>query len=118
MQRIRQQRVSELLKRQLGEIIRREFPVEDVGLITVNQVDVAGDLQSARVYVGVVGQPAQKKRALDQLEQDRKRIQGILARAIVLRYTPLLTFILDESVERGNRVLAILDDLEHPPETP
>lgn len=112
MQPIRQQRVSELLKRQLGEIVRREFPVDDVGLLTVNAVEVAGDLQSARVFVGVVGNPTQKKRALELLDQNRKHIQGLLGRAIVLRYTPLLTFILDESIERGNRILAIIEDIE------
>lgn len=112
MQPIRQQRVSELLKRQLGEIIRREIPVDEAGVITVNDVEVAGDLQSAKVFVGVIGNAQQKKRAIERLDADRKHIQGLLARAVVLRYTPLLTFILDESIERGNRVLAILEDLE------
>jgi ribosome-binding factor A len=112
MQPIRQQRVSELLKRQLGEIIRREIPVDEAGVITVNDVEVAGDLQSAKVFVGVIGNPQQKKRAVERLESDRKHLQGLLARAVVLRYTPLLTFVLDESVERGNRILAIIEDLE------
>lgn len=112
MQPIRQQRVSELLKRQLGEIIRRELPVDEVGVVTVNAVEIAGDLQSARIFVGIIGNASQRKNAMEKLEQNRKFIQGMLGRAVVLRYTPVLTFILDESIERGNRVLAIIEDIE------
>jgi ribosome-binding factor A len=109
---MRMERVRELLKRQLGEVIRREFPVSDVGVITVNDVGVAKDLQSATVYVGLVGTEDQRKRAFDQLQKERKRIQNLVGRAVVLKYTPQLKFVIDESVTRGNRVLAILDEIE------
>ena len=49
---------------------------------------------------------------MEALEKHRKRIQGLLGRAIILKYTPQLRFLLDDSVERGNRVLKILDELE------
>ena len=109
---LRLQRVRELLKREIGEVIRRQLPVNDVGLINVNDVDVAPNLHNATVYIGVLGGEAQKKRAMEALEQSRKRIQGYLGNAVVLKYTPRLRFVLDESVERGNRILRILDELE------
>ena len=112
MASIRVERVRELLKRELGEIIRRELPLSEAGLITANDVDISKDLQIATVYVGVVGTAQQKKNALSLLEQSRKRLQGLVARAVVLRYTPQLRFELDESVERGNRVLKIIEELE------
>ncbi len=111
---IRVQRVRELLKRELSEIIRRELPLSETGLITVNDVDIAKDLQLATVYVGVVGTAQQKKQALARLNQSRKQIQGLIGRAVVLKYTPLLRFVLDSSIERGNRVLQILEELEAP----
>jgi len=46
------------------------------------------------------------------LEQNRKRIQGYLGKAVVLKYTPRLRFVLDDSVEQGNKILRILDELE------
>jgi hypothetical protein len=46
MPNVRHERVRELLKREIGEAIRREFHVNDVGIITVNDVDVGGDLKS------------------------------------------------------------------------
>lgn len=114
MRSYRLQRVNELLKRQIGEVIRREFPIGgETGMITVNEVNVAKDLQAATVYVGVVGTEAQRKRGLSLLQKERKWIQGAVGRSVVLKYTPQLTFVLDEAVARGNRVLAILDEIEH-----
>jgi ribosome-binding factor A len=112
MPSLRIQRVRELLKRAIGEAIRQELPVAQAGLVTVNEVDVAGDLKSATVYTSVLGNPDQQKRSFDLLEKHRLRIQDIMARSVVLKYTPKLRFVLDDSVVRGNRVLQIIDELE------
>jgi ribosome-binding factor A len=106
------ERVREMLKREIGEVIRRELPMSEVGLVNVNDVKVAPNLKTASVFIGVLGGNAQKKRAMEELEKKRKRIQGLLGRAIILKYTPQLRFVLDESIERGNRVLRILEELE------
>ena len=105
-------RVRELLKREIGEAIRRELPVQQAGLVTVNEVDVAGDLKNATVYLGLLGTTEQKKTALDLLQKNRPRIQSLVAKTVVLKYTPKLRFAVDESVDRGNRVLRIIEELE------
>jgi ribosome-binding factor A len=112
MPSLRLQRVRELLKREIGEVIRREFEVSEVGLITVNDVDVSGDLHSAVVFVSILGRPEQQKRGFEQLRHHRKRIQGLVGRAVVLKYTPTLKFVMDDSVVRGNRVLQIIEELD------
>jgi ribosome-binding factor A len=112
MPSLRHERVRELLKRAIGEAVRREFNTNDVGLITVNDVDVGGDLKSAVVFVSVLGNAGQQKRALQELEEHRIRIQGLVARSVVLKYTPTLKFLGDDSIVRGNRVLQIIEDLE------
>jgi ribosome-binding factor A len=109
---LRLERVRELLKRELGEIIRRELPISEAGLITVNEVGVAPDLKSATVFVGVIGTPQQRQKAANLLDKESKRIQGMVGRAVVLKYTPHLKFVIDEAIERGNRVLEILDEIE------
>lgn len=111
---VRLERVQEMLKRTLGEIVRRDFPPGDAGLITVNDVEVSADLKEAKVFVGVVGNTTSKQRAMRLLNGHRGQVQFELGHAIVLRYTPKICFHLDESVERGNRILSILDELEHP----
>lgn len=116
MPSLRHERVQELLKRALGEVIRREFPVAEAGLVTVNAVEVSGDLHSAVVFISIFGDPGQQKRGLELLSNNRKRIQGLVAREVILKYTPTLRFIMDDSVVRGNRVLQIIEQLEK--ETP
>jgi len=108
----RLQRVRELLKREIGEAIRREIPVQQAGLVTVNDVEVAGDLKNAKVYLGQLGTTEQKKTALQMLNKNRSRIQSLVAKTVVLKYTPKLKFLVDESIDRGNRVLQIIEELE------
>jgi ribosome-binding factor A len=112
MASLRHERVRELLKREIGEAIRREFHVNEAGLISVNDVDLAGDLKSAVVFISIFGNPVQQKRGLQLLTDNRVRIQGLVGRAVVLKYTPTLKFVFDDSIVRGNRVLQIIDELE------
>jgi ribosome-binding factor A len=112
MPSLRLQRVRELLKREIGEVIRREIPVGEAGLITVNDVSVSSDLHSASVHVGILGNAEQQKKGLGQLNKHRKRIQGLVGKAVILKYTPQLRFVIDSSIEQGNKVLQIIDELE------
>jgi ribosome-binding factor A len=112
MASLRIQRVRELLKQEIGEAIRREFHVNEAGLISVNDVDVAGDVKSAIVFISILGNPEQQKRGFQLLNEHRIRIQGMIGRSVVLKYTPTLKFVFDDSIVRGNRVLQILDELE------
>jgi len=112
MSNLRQERVRELLRRAIGEAIRREFNVSDVGLITVNDIEVGGDLKSAIVFITILGNADQQKHGLQVLEQNRIRLQSLVAKSVILKYTPTLKFIVDDSIVRGNRVLQILDELE------
>ena len=112
MPNLRHERVRELLKRAIGEAVRREFNVDEVGLITVNDVDVGGDLKSAVVFISILGGSDQQKRALQVLDQHRIRLQGLVAKSVILKYTPTLKFVVDDSIVRGNKVLQIINELE------
>lgn len=108
-------RVQELLKRQIGETIRREIPVEQSGLITVHEVLVTSDLRQAKVFVGIMGSPERQRSGLALLEQNRARIQTLVTESVLLKFTPRLRFVVDDAVSRGDRVLEILDELEDSP---
>ena len=112
MSNLRLQRVRELLKRAIGEILRQELPIDQTGLVTVNDVGVSSDFRSATVFVGIVGNAAQKKHGAAVLKRDCKRIQTLVGKAVVLKYTPLLRFVVDDSIERGNKILKIIEELE------
>jgi ribosome-binding factor A len=112
MPNLRQQRVRELLKRAIGEAIRREFNVSEAGLISVNDVDCTGDLKSAVVFISILGNADQQKRGLALLTEHRARLQGLVAKSVILRYTPTLRFVVDDSIVRGNRVMQIIEELD------
>ncbi len=107
-------RVNELLKRELSTILTREMNFDGV-LVTLNQVDVTPDLKHAHAYVSVLGPKEGQTAAMEKLEDNRIVLQSALAKSVVLKYTPHLVFHLDDSVERGTRVIEILQQIEIPP---
>ncbi len=107
-------RVRELLKHEVAECIRRELSIDEVGLLTVNDVGLASDLRSATVFVGFVGTPDQKKRAKSRLADHARRIQMIVGTSIQLKFVPELRFQLDDSIEQGHRIVALLEELDRP----
>ncbi len=108
----RQLRLNELVKRELSAIITRQINFEGV-LVTINAVDVRPDLKNAHVFVSILG-AANGASVIDKLEAHRPVLQAELSRHVVLKYTPHLIFHIDDSIERGARVLEILQDLEKP----
>jgi len=110
-------RVNELIKRELSELVRREITFT-AKLVTVQEVDITPDLKHAHVYIGVLGTLDEKKQALAALHDHRQRFQKELAKRVVIKWTPQLHFSLDTAGERGDRVLNLLDQLDIPKEAP
>ena len=104
--------VNELVKRELSLIITREVTFESA-LVTVNQVNVTPDLKKAHIFISVLGKEPGAS-VMGKLEAQRITLQNELARHVVLKYTPQLVFHLDDSIERGTRVIEILQKLEPP----
>lgn len=111
-------RVRELLKRELGSIILRDLRF-DSPLVSISGVDITPDLKNAHVFVSALGSEAQRRDAITTLEHSRVPLQTELSRRVVLKHTPYLHFRLDESIERGTRVIHLMNELgleELPPE--
>ena len=104
------ERVCEVLKRELGRTILRELTFS-TPLVTISGVDITPDLKQAHVYVSALGNDAQRQNVLTVLEQNRSMLQAQVSKRVVLKHTPHLNFKLDDSIERGSRVINILDDL-------
>jgi len=104
-------RVCELLKRELSVIVGRDIRF-DAPLVSVRAVDITPDLKNAHVFISAIGTKPQKDRALELLNAQRQHLQHELSRRVILKYTPHLHFELDESIERGTRVLSLLDEIE------
>ena len=110
MPNLRHMRVRELLKRELNEIFRRDFPVE-LGLVSGSEVGVSNDLHSATVFVSSIGDEPPRRKAFRAVRKAAGKIQATLGQAVELRYTPRLKFAIDETRNRGERVLNILDEI-------
>ena len=108
------ERVSELAKQQIGEILQR-LNLTDCGFVTVTSAEISPDLQDGRVYVSVIGTADQKQRALKGLEHAHSRIQHELSRRIILKYTPRLKFLLDETETHAQHIEHLLDELHIEP---
>jgi ribosome-binding factor A len=111
-------RVNALLRREIGEALFRVLHEQDMDLaaVTVTGVAVARNLRQARVLVSIRDHETDRARMLAVIKRHRADIQQHINRDLTLKYTPRLTFELDTSVERGDRVLAILDRLDMPAE--
>ncbi|XP_073124138.1 probable ribosome-binding factor A, chloroplastic [Henckelia pumila] len=81
-------------------------------LTTISDVEVSSDLQVVKVYVSVFGDERGKEVSLAGLKSKAKYVRSELGRRMKLRLTPEIRFIEDESLERGSRVLEILDRIK------
>lgn len=114
----RVQRVRELIRRELSMILEREFSFGG-SLLTVHAVDVTPDLKQCFVYVGVLGPEQDQDDILAKLAAARGSIQKSLYKRVILKHSPQLLFRIDKSVERGVRVLSLIDSLPPPaPDAP
>ena len=108
----RTERVDELLRQEIGSIIAREIADPRVGFATVTSVVTTPDLRHAKVLVSVIGQAADRKATLSALGRAMPFIQHELGKRLRLKRIPQFHLELDDTLERGTRVLHLLDELE------
>ena len=110
-------RLDALLQEQISAIIARDVHDPRVGFVTVTRVEVSPDLRHATVWVSLIGQPDERRATLRALAHAMPFVRHQLGE-LRLRRIPELHVRADDAVERGTRVLHILDELEagHEPE--
>jgi len=109
------ERVCELVKQQVSETIQR-LSLTHCGFLTVTDAKISPDLHEGRIYVSVIGTAEQQQRALEQLQRHHSHIQHELARRVVLKYTPRLSFHLDETESHAQHIESLLNELNLPDE--
>lgn len=107
-------RVNELLKREIAAYLYRLINSGDFDMsaVTVTQVSTAPNLRHARVWVSIRDHVLERETMLDEIRAHRKPLQQHLNRTVRLKYTPHLEFELDESIEKGDHVLHLIEELE------
>jgi ribosome-binding factor A len=108
----RTDRVDELLRQEIGAIITREIADPRIGFATITKVETTPDLRHARVWVSVIGQPAERAATVAALGRAMAFVRHELGRTLRIKRIPDLHVELDDTAERGTRVLRLLDELE------
>jgi len=107
-------RVNELLKREIAEDIHRNFSLSDfnTAAVTVTRVECAADLRDANVFISIFGHEDERDQMIAYLNRHRQEVIRLMIKRVKLKYTPRLHFILDESIEGGDRILSMLAEME------
>jgi ribosome-binding factor A len=106
----RARRVEEQLKRLLAELVRREVKDPRVGLITITSTEVSRDLTHADVYFTPFAGVGDAQAALEALQHAAGYLRHQVRNQMRLRVAPELVFRIDDSVERGARLSALIHD--------
>ena len=107
-------RVNELLKREIAEDVHRNFSLSDfdTAAVTITRVECAPDLRDANVFVSIFGHEDERDRMIAHLNRHRQEVIRMMIKRVKLKYTPRLHFILDETIEDGDRILSMLAEME------
>lgn len=108
----RTERVDELLRQEIGLILAREAKDPRIGFATITEVETTPDLRHARVWVSVIGSEAEQAETLVALQHAMHFVRRELGTRLRLRRIPELHVRSDDSIERGTRVLHLIQELE------
>lgn len=96
--------------KEISEILNTEIKDEDIHFVTITGCDITSDLSYAKVYFTVLDE-TKKESTLKALNKASSYIRGELSKRIEIRHTPELKFIYDDSIEYGNKIEGIIEDL-------
>ena len=105
---IRTEKVSSLMKDEIGEFLTREFRDASVGFTTVTEVQMTPDLKLAKIYVSIFGSEEVKQKTLKALEQKKAHVRHIIGSHMRLKFTPTIEFFLDDSIDKMMRIETLL----------
>jgi ribosome-binding factor A len=105
-------RVDELLRQEMGSILARDVEDPRIGFATIISIETTPDLRHAKVLVSVIGQPDDRRTTLSALGRAMPFVRHELGKRLRIKRIPEFHLELDESLERGTRVLHLLDELE------
>jgi ribosome-binding factor A len=108
----RTDRIDELLREEMTSIFSRDVDDARIGFATITNVETAPDLRHAKVLISVIGQPAERKSTLAAMGHAMPFVRHELGKRLRLKRIPEFHLELDDSVERGTRILHLLDELE------
>ncbi|HEY3284565.1 MAG TPA: 30S ribosome-binding factor RbfA [Armatimonadota bacterium] len=114
----RTEKVEEVLRDIVSEILLREMKDPRLGFLTITGVQVSPDLRSAHIYYSVLGDEAQQKTTADALRRASGFVRTQVGRRTTFRFVPELDFRYDPSVQHGSRVMELLEQVHREEQSP
>ena len=108
---MKKEKMDNIIQRELSSIIQMEVKDPKIGFCTITGVDITNDLSIAKVYVSFLNKNV--KESMDALQHSKGFIRSLLAKRLTIRKCPELHFVLDKSLEYGNKIETIINDLNH-----
>jgi ribosome-binding factor A len=105
----RSQRVSDLLRKEIADIIMYKLKDPRIGFITVTGVDVTDDIKIARIYVSIL-KDEERKTTIAILNSAKSFIRSELSKRLRMKFIPSIEFRLDTSIEYGNKIERLLKE--------
>ena len=109
----RTDRLNELLKREVADLLEQRLEHFKDCLVSVTEVIINPDLRSARVLVSSIGPSDKRGTLLKLLRKNRAYLQKRIAKDTIMKYTPVLEFEYDTRMSDGDRVMSLIDDLNN-----
>ena len=108
---LRNKRVNELVRREISDFLHVRYRSESTRL-TILSARISPDLRNGTVAYSVLGDEEQVQRALRFFKAKTGEIRHALGKRVVLKYLPKLRFVKDDSIEKGDEIIRILDSLK------
>ena len=111
-------RINGVLRQEISQLLSRQIKDPRLNaVVTITQVQTSSDLRTARVLLSVLGDQETRERALEGIQSAATFLRRELRDRLTLRYTPFLTFALDDSLENADHLLRLMDRIhkESPP---
>ena len=107
----RTDRLDSQIRQELMQLLQREMKDPRIGFATITRVETARDLGSAKVWVSVLGTPDEQQAALKALTDAAPWLRRQLGSRLTIRHVPQLVIRHDDSIEAGDRVLRLLNEI-------
>ena len=105
----RTDRLAAEIQEGVAELLAHGLKDPRIGFVTVTRVDLTADLRLARIYVGILGGPADREKTLAGLAQATGFVRRELGKRIRVRHVPEVVFLYDEGLNAAERIAQILD---------
>jgi ribosome-binding factor A len=103
-------RVGEVIREVAAETILFELRDPRVKGVTVTRTEVSGDLQHAKIFVSLMGSAKEQQLCLHGLKHAAGYIQSKLATRMKTRFTPVITFVVDEGVKKSIEITRLINE--------